>query len=87
LRRLDGSELILVGEGLDIFNVDVPRSLVGRTLRETGIRDITGLSVIAIDDGGRVDGAPSPDARLTAGGRLLFMGTAEQAAEFERHFR
>lgn len=86
LRRLEGSELVSISEGLDLFNVAVPRSLVGRSLSETGIRERTGLSVIAIDAGGRVDEAPSPEARLTADGRLLFIGTAEQVAAFERHF-
>jgi len=86
LRHLEGRELVMVGEGLDVFNVPVPRSLRGKSLREAGIRDRTGLSVIAIDSGDRVDGAPSPDAQLSADARLLVIGSAEQAAEFERQF-
>ena len=86
LRRLDNRELVLVGEGLDVFDVPVPRSLVGKSLHETDIRRRTGLSVIAIDYDGRVDGAPSPDVRLPAGARLLFIGTPEQAAELDRQF-
>ena len=86
LRRLEGRDLVLVGEGLDLFNWPVPRSLHGKSLREAGIRGRTGLSIIAIDYGERVDGAPSPDEPLSANARLLFMGTAEQAAAFEHHF-
>jgi voltage-gated potassium channel len=84
LRRLEGRELVLVGEGLDVFSVPVPSSLIGVALRDTGIRDRFGLSVIAIDMDGRVDGAPSPDTLLRAHAKLLFIGTAEQAAELNR---
>jgi len=83
---LDGRDLVLLGEGLDLFDLRVPRSLEGKTLRAAGIRARTGLSVIGIVAAGQVDGAPAPDTVLQPGSRLLFIGTADQGKLFERHF-
>jgi voltage-gated potassium channel len=87
LSSLEGRGLVLLGEGLDVFELPVPRSLEGRSLKNTGIRAKTGLSVIAIVSGDRVDGAPTPERVLEAGARLLFIGAPEQVTSFEEHFR
>jgi len=86
ISSLEGRGLVLLGEGLELFDVALPASLAGTRLRNTAIRARTGLSVIAIVDGERVDGAPAPDHVLHAGTRLLFVGTSEQALRFQREF-
>ncbi len=83
---LEGRELVLLGEGLELFHVPVPRPLVGMTLRDAGVRARTGLSVLGIDYPDRLDGAPTPDTVLAAGADLLFVGTSEQLGKFEREF-
>lgn len=83
---LEGRGLVLLGEGLELFDLPLPRALAGKQLRETEIRARTGLSVIAIVDGARVDGAPAPDHVLEEGTHLLFVGTSEQALRFQQHF-
>ena len=83
---LEGRELVLLGEGLELFHVPVPRPLVGLTLRDAGVRARTGLSVLGIDYRDRLDGAPTPETVLAAGADLLFVGTSEQLGKFEREF-
>jgi voltage-gated potassium channel len=83
---LEGRGLVLLGEGLELFDVPLPRSLAGKKLRDGEIRARTGLSVIAIVDGDRVDGAPAPDHVLKEGTHLLFVGTSDQAVRFQQEF-
>ncbi|HKU40689.1 MAG TPA: NAD-binding protein, partial [Polyangiales bacterium] len=83
---LEGRDLVLLGEGLELFDLPLPRSLAGTRLRDAGIRARTGLSVIAIVHGELVDGAPAPDHILQAGAHLLFVGTSGQADSFRREF-
>src|SRR5690606_171913 len=57
-------------------------ALVGKSLRESGIRQRTGLNVIAYWDRGKLQQA-HPDAVLTAQSVVVVMGTAEQIAALE----
>jgi voltage-gated potassium channel len=86
LSALEGREPVILGEGLDLFNVEVPRSLHGKMLRETGILARTGLTVIAVEREEVVDPHPRPETRLRQGERVLFIGTASQRDVFERVF-
>lgn len=57
---LQGKDLVVLGEGLDLFTVPVPRSLAGRPLAESGIGAQTGLLVIGIQTDGEALSAPPP---------------------------
>ena len=50
-RTLRGRELVVIGEGTDLFRVDTPPSLHGKTLSESGIGTRSGLNVVAIETG------------------------------------
>jgi Trk K+ transport system NAD-binding subunit len=82
LAILDGRELVVIGEGTDLFRVDTPPSLHGKTLSESGIGTRSGLNVVAIDTGNGTIANPSPETRLEAGGQLVMIGTMEQRAIF-----
>jgi Trk K+ transport system NAD-binding subunit len=86
LSLLERRELVLLGEGLELFHAPVPRSLVGLTLRAAGVRGRTGLSILGIDYADRLDGAPTPETVLEPGAELLFIGSSEQLEAFEREF-
>jgi hypothetical protein len=47
LSILRGHDLVLLGEGVELFSIPVPASLADRPLRESGIGSKTGLSVVA----------------------------------------
>lgn len=87
---LHRSDILLVAEGLDIFKVPVPESLVGKTLEEANIRHLTGCSVIGID---RNDSSkdktitnPRPDSELIEGGEIVLIGTPAGETEFLKTF-
>ncbi|MCG8587183.1 MAG: TrkA family potassium uptake protein, partial [Pirellulales bacterium] len=77
-----GSDVLLLAEGLHVFDIHVPPSLVDKTLAESEIRQETGCSVIAIQQNGDVDVNPGPDTRLPAGAELLVIGSAEAEGRF-----
>jgi Trk K+ transport system NAD-binding subunit len=87
LGALRGREPMILGEGLDLFNAEVPRSLDGKQLRESGILARTGLAVIAVDRNGVVNPHPRPGHVIRRGEHVLFVGTASQRDEFERVFK
>ena len=49
---LRGYELVVLGEGVELFSIAVPPSLSGRRLADSGIGSGTGMSVVALDRGG-----------------------------------
>lgn len=49
--------------------------LVGQTLRETGVRSRTGVSVLAIQRGADTIANPDPDTGILAGDTLVTVGT------------
>jgi TrkA domain protein len=66
--------------------VDIPAAsdLVGATLRETDIRNRTGVSVVAIQRGGETEPNPGPDFELAGGDILVTLGTREEQTDL-RH--
>ena len=86
LSVLHGRELVVLGEGIDLFSTDLPRSLWGRTLAETGIGAQTGLNVIAVQHNGELVTNPPADIQLDRGAELVMLGDAEQRQEFVEHF-
>lgn len=86
LSILQGKELIMLGEGVDLFSVALPESLCGKTLAETGIGERTGLNVIAIQHNGTVRSNMSASTVLVAGAELLMLGSRKQRQEFVEVF-
>jgi voltage-gated potassium channel len=84
---LQGRELMMLGAGVEVFHVDVPPRLAGKTLAETDIGARTGLNVIAVQHDGDIVLNPSPTQPLPDQGEILMIGTSEQRIEFMRLFR
>jgi hypothetical protein len=83
---LRGRELILLGEGFEFMALEIPRSLVGKSLAEAGVRTRTGLNVVALQSDGATEPGPPPDMPLPSRGRLLAVGTREQRERFATSF-
>jgi Trk K+ transport system NAD-binding subunit len=75
-------ELVVLGEGVDLFTRPLPASLYGTTLAESGIGSKTGLNVVAVKHNGEVVTRLSPDLRLKAGDELVMVGADEQLDTF-----
>ncbi len=74
--------MLMLAEGLNVFRLPVPDSLAGGTLGESGIRQTTGCSVVAIHsgDGDRIN--PDPATILHEHDELILIGTADAEAQF-----
>ena len=86
LSLVHGRELVLVGEGVDLFVEPVPRSLMGSTLGESAIGARTGLNVVAVQkpDGPALN--PTSETDLASDAELVMLGSAEQLAEFRKTY-
>lgn len=78
----DYLELVSHSEGveyrLDTFQVSEASRLVGRSIREARIRDVTGAYIMAIARGGVTDSNPSADRVLEPGDHVVAFGTRAQ---------
>ncbi len=79
---LNRSNILMVAEGLDVFEVDVPVRLIGRTLAESAIREQTGCTVVALRTAAALQISPDPHLPLPVAGRLILIGTVAAEEEF-----
>lgn len=79
--------LIVLGEGVELMEEDVPASLDGQTLAESGIGEKTGLTVVAVrPEEGKISGSPGADFTLQSGAQLFLIGQAEGLVKFHKYF-
>jgi Trk K+ transport system NAD-binding subunit len=83
---LRGYELVVLGEGVELFSVAVPPSLVGRQLADSGIGSSTGMSVVALDRDGHLVTRLTGDTPLEQGAVLIMLGSLEQRRKFAELF-
>lgn len=83
---LEKGDVVMLAEGLDIFRHPVPAALTGRLLAETGIRQETGCSVVALEMEGAIRINPPPGTRLLPGAELILIGTTEAERRFVERF-
>jgi voltage-gated potassium channel len=81
-----GRPLMLLGEQVELFAEPVPASLAGVLLAESRIGDATGLTVIGIEDGERLETNPPATTPLQGGRRLVLVGSPAQLEAFRRRF-
>lgn len=85
LKRVD---ILLVSEGLHVFRVDTPPSLVGRCLADSDIGRATGCTVIAIGREDHFDTNPDALTTIEADSELVLVGDVEAESRFiERYGR
>ena len=85
---LERDDLVMVAEGLDVFRRPVPHELVGKTLRDSGIRERTGCSVVAMAVNGRTIVNADPDTPLPddPDAELILIGSTEGERRYLREF-
>ncbi|MBH54156.1 MAG: potassium transporter TrkA [Opitutaceae bacterium] len=74
---LKRNDLLMVAEGLNVFNVKLPKELAGKTLIEADVRKKTGCTVIAIQENGDRQINPDPTRPLEKDEEMLLIGNAE----------
>jgi K+/H+ antiporter YhaU regulatory subunit KhtT len=83
---LRGYELVVLGEGVELFSIAVPPSLSGRRLAESRIGSATGMSVVALDRGGTLITSLTRETRLDKDAMLVMLGSLEQRRKFAELF-
>lgn len=78
--------VVLIGTGVELLEVELPRTLAGLTVAETGIGSRTGLTVVGIETPERVLTDPDPEEILPERSTLHVIGTADQMERFKEIF-
>jgi voltage-gated potassium channel len=86
LSVLQERELVVVGEGIDVFVRPLPPSLAGQTLRESDIGADTGLTVIGVRSKGAPLTVPTGDTTLARDNEIVLLGTPAQFEDFKKAF-
>ena len=86
LNLLWHSSVLVLAEGLDVFRAAVPAELADRTVHNSGIREETGCSIIAINAGPGMQIGPDPKEVLHAGQELLLIGNIDSEKAFFDRF-
>lgn len=86
--NLMGRDNILMGaEGLDIFEVEIPENLVGKTVAECDVRNRTGCTVVALHIDGKVQMLNDPHQPLPSQGRIILIGVPESEKRFLKLYK
>lgn len=75
-------EFVLLADGLDVFRVPVPDSMLNRSLAESQFRQKTGCNVVAIERNGKMEVNPNPNTPIPAGSELIVVGDAKSEERF-----
>jgi Trk K+ transport system NAD-binding subunit len=76
------NEVSLFTEGLIVMNRTAGVDLAGKTIMESGIREKTGFSIVAIRTGERLNVSPHPQTEIQQQDELIVIGTAENEKLF-----
>ncbi len=79
-------EVSVVTEGMNLFSHSIPKSLAGKTLVESNIRQETGCSVVALRLGEKLLVGPDPTVPLSSRAELILIGNAEAEVLFDEIF-
>ncbi|MCH8566812.1 MAG: NAD-binding protein [Balneolales bacterium] len=79
---LDGTEVLTLAEGLEVFRYATPERMVGKTLIESNVRAITGCSVIGIKIEGEMIPNPDPTMPVTKDSELILIGDQSSEQKF-----
>ena len=85
--QLHSRQLLILGEGFEIFSARLPFKLVGETIGASRISELTGLSVIGIQQNGRVETQIEPATPLAEGSELVMLGSTRGRQDFFKTFR
>jgi len=79
---LKRGNILMVAEGVDVFRVPLPKSLVGKTIAQSSVREQFGCSIIGVGTGHHVQVNPDPETLLTEGNDVILIGTVEAEQAF-----
>lgn len=87
LNYIRKSKNIFLEEGLEIFQIPVPKSMIGKTIAESNARRETGCSIIGLCKEDKIYPLPSIHDPLPRFGELIIIGSPEAEKRFLEKFR
>ncbi|ABC78327.1 potassium channel protein [Syntrophus aciditrophicus SB] len=79
---LKNEETLMLAEGLNIFRIKAPETLVGKSLAQSGIRERTACSVVAMKMEGVMMINPDPKMPIRRNAELILIGDYEGERKF-----
>jgi len=86
MNLLNRDSILMVTEGLDVFEVEVPESLIGKSIAEAKIRQLTDCTVVALEQDGIMTVNPNPHLPLPAHAKMVLIGTVAAENCFLKRF-
>ncbi len=83
---LERNDVVMIAEGLNVFNVQTPDELAGKNIIESSIRPRTGCSVLAVQQNGEQLINPDPQTPLQEKGELVLIGNVESEQLFMKTY-
>ncbi|MDX1642692.1 MAG: TrkA family potassium uptake protein, partial [Balneolaceae bacterium] len=84
---LEGQEVMVLAEGLNVFNHRINKKLAGKSLNQSNIRQDTGCTVIAVNcEDESMEINPSPDRKLELGREIVLIGSFESENAFNKKY-
>ncbi len=84
---LMNKDMFMLAEGLNIFRLAAPTSLIGKNLAESNIRQLTGCTLIGIKSNGKVIINPDPQLPIKEHTELIMTGKHESELLFIQTFK
>ncbi len=84
--ELRSSDALLLAEGVNVFTVAVPPSLVKCTIANSGVRSGTGCTIIALEIGGHRVVNPPPETILEEKANMVLVGNLDAEEKFMNEF-
>jgi K+/H+ antiporter YhaU regulatory subunit KhtT len=76
----------MIAEGVDVFKVDVPRTLAGLTIRESSVREKSGCSIVALASDDDIKINPNPSTLIEEGQSIILIGNFDAETKFFEQF-
>lgn len=83
---LKRNDILMIAEGLNIFSVKLPKSIVGKSLVEANVRQKTGCTVVAVKVDGELKINPDPNRPMKEEEEILLIGDAESEANWFKNY-
>jgi Trk K+ transport system NAD-binding subunit len=84
---IERTQIVSIAEGLDAFRLQVPKSLQDKTVAESGVREQSGCTIVAVrDSNGELQVNPAATTRLDEGQEMILVGSVESQGRFLERF-
>ena len=86
LSRLRGGKLVFLDEQVELFSVEVPKALGGKSIQASQLESDFELHVVAVQQGDNLETGLSPETILPSGGEMVLLGKSEERQRLHRAY-